>query len=309
MRRLRWCGVFAVIVAAGCAESQRWYEGLPPGEELIGFMSEGELDRLVSETSAALREAPAVARTDRPLRVAPPAWVNATDLPVARPAEFLDRYAELINSRVGGGIQFLRAARPTDATDTSPPGTTSAGEMQSPSPRGIPERADLVSRLLLQPGKDTDRDATLRLELSPLAGGRPIFDHASAVSLKQGVIRKARENETRRQESLADSQSRRWMLKDPRGEVVFARSDFGRYMAISERQVTAQDDGGLTLRFRVRAKRSLRLATQVTFLDRDGQQVEVSRPQLRSVSKGKRIEFTIRSQLPAERYLLHFDRY
>lgn len=308
MRHLRWCGVL-VVIASGCAESQRWYEGLPPGEELIGFMSEGELDRLVSETSAALRESPAVARTDRPLRVAPPQWVNATDVPVARPAEFLDRYAELINSRVGGGIQFLRAARAADPSDQSSPGASPPGNAQVSAPRGMAERADLMSRVLLQPGKDSDREATLRLELTPAAGARSIFDHSSAVTLKQGVIRKARENETRRQESLADSQSRRWMLKDERGEVVFARSDFGRYMAISERQVTTQDDGGLTVRFRVRAKRSLRLAAQVTFYDRDGQQVEVSRPQLRSVGKGKRSEYTFRSQLPAEQYLLHFDRY
>lgn len=296
MKATTWLYLGMMLLAGCAAPHEAEDEPLDPSAELIGFMSEGELDRLVDGTAEALRESPAVRDSAKARRVAPAEWTNATDVPVQRPAEFLDRYAELLNGRIGGSVQFER--RPWVTEDA-------AASMPS-------ERSDLRSRLTLMPGKEgsTDERLRLRLELFEGEATSAAFAHDEEFAVATPRVAAAKRAEKLRDEKLAKPAA---LAKRPAAapdlrELRYARSGIENRIALSSRRVSPLQGGGLEVAFRVVARRGIHLSVQAIFLNDAGEQVEVSRPKRYAMEEDARTVVTLRSQLPAKRYVLVFDR-
>jgi hypothetical protein len=337
------------VVLCGCAQPRTDYEDYAdapdPGDELIVLMTEGELDRLVDNMVDRLIASPQVRRADRPLRVAPPEWTNATDVPVGRPAEFVDRFTALINGRTGSTVQFIRrpwvleeVAQSVDSVRTPPDGADDAEEMAGDSTKaamgddgaagGDAEAAeasdspndgmisvgsapaDFASRLTLLPAGESDTAESLGLRLE-------LFEHSATQSLVTAdesflvlpeLVREVREVEQVRETVLAEARSARRTYRDPHGELRFGDDDLPKYIAMSARRAGLIDGERLELAFRVGARRPTRLLAQVSFYDDAGRRVEVTRPYVRVLRPGDRSTFVIRSQLPATAYLLFLDR-
>ncbi|MDL1863529.1 hypothetical protein FBR04_21260 [Betaproteobacteria bacterium PRO7] len=301
------------LCGGGCAgPHEPDFDGPEPGDELIGFMSEGELDRIVRGTAAALAESPPVQSADRAQSIAPPDWINATDLPVSRPGEFIDRYTDLLNGRVGGALQFDRrpwVAADAQLVDARRDETAVPSEPAADPPGAAPLEHDLKARLTLAPtAKDpTDERAQLALELFDATGNR-VFAHAEQFDVRGVAVERAKKTEQKRQERMIEAEQRRWVSTDPRGEVRFSRDDYSKRIALSRRELRKFAGDRLEVSFRVEALRSTKLIVQATFLDESGRQVEVSRPVLVRLKKRQGALVQIVSQLPAERYILYIDR-
>ncbi|MCK6486093.1 MAG: hypothetical protein L6R00_18360 [Phycisphaerae bacterium] len=315
---MRWAATHLLplvflLPSAGCgAPHDPDFDGPEAGDELIGFMSEGELDRVIRGTAAALAELPPAQSADRARTIAPPDWINATDLPVSRPGEFIDRYTELLNGRIGGALRFDRRPWVTAAAQVAeghPDGGAAPSGPAGEAPEVAPIEHDLRARLTLAPTADdpTDRRAQLGLELFDASGNR-VFAHAEEFDVRGVTVARAMKTEQKRQERLVEAEQRRWGSTDPRGEVRFSKDDFAKRITMSRRELRKHAGDRLEVSFRVEALRSTKLIVQATFLDESGRQVEVSRPVLVRLKKRQGALVQIVSQLPAERYILYIDR-
>jgi hypothetical protein len=174
----------AAVVAcvAGCGDPRSDREPRP-GESLVGIMREGELERIATEAAAALRNSQLSAHAARPLRVAPPDWRNATDVPVDQPAAFVDEFTSRINDRCGANVQFLR--RPWVRSGATPEQEGAAGAARSaesaaaaPAPESPTAAmpADYQSRITLLPHpKRPGRSLRLRTEILAADGADRVF--------------------------------------------------------------------------------------------------------------------------------------
>ncbi len=146
-------------------------------------MREGELERLATEAAAALRNSRLSAGADRPLRIAPPDWRNATDVPVDRPAAFVDEFTGRINDRCGANVQFLRRPWVRSGATAQPEGPAnearpdeSAAPARAPDPPAAAMPADYHSRITLLPDpKRPGRSLRLRTEILAADGEDRVF--------------------------------------------------------------------------------------------------------------------------------------
>jgi hypothetical protein len=272
----------------------REYNLPPPGGSLIGVMTEAALDDLVTAMATALRESSLAQSATRTRFIAPPGWINATDIPFDRPAEFIDALTERINARCGANVQFLR--RPWVMNEMSPE------EAVRPS--------DYPSRLtLLPPEKKSDRRLRLRLEIFAPGGSEIAFSHTEEFDADEARLTRARRDDRQRETILEEARIIQKAEHFVGGEVRFASSSLTKSLGVSGIETRPIGDGRLDFRARVISRRgNQRVLIQAYFYDAEGHAVEVSRPLVRRLSTARQTPLRITSQLPAVRCLVMFEK-
>ncbi|MCK6458144.1 MAG: hypothetical protein L6Q92_16640 [Phycisphaerae bacterium] len=296
MRRLLLIAV-ALAGLAGCGEeTARVGDRVipPPGGSLVDVMTEGDLDRIASALAAALRRSEASVSAARPMRIAPPEWRNATDLPVDRPAGFIDALTGMVNDRVGANLQFLR--RPWIDDDATV--------------EEIAAQSDYRSRLTLLPDKQRGTARLrLRLELTAPDSSGPAFLHEEVFAADPTLLARARQADRKRETRLEEARIERPTREVAEtAEVRFTRDKLAERIRVSRSSARKRPHGRLEFesRLTLRAGRQ-RVAVQVFFYDAEGYQVEVSRPLIRELRGGRPSALKIVSQLPAERCVVLID--
>jgi hypothetical protein len=299
--RVRWSGMIgsaglALLLTACAGPGARTTDGraAEPGSALVGLMTEGELDRVADATATALRSSKLASSAGAPIKIAPPDWVNAANVPVDQPAVFLDAFTGMVNDRSGANVQFAR--RPWVRPD-APPGEVLAS-------------SDLRSRVSVLPDrKRSDRTLILRTEVLD-AGGRATFSHDEPFAVVPSAVAKARKVEEKREVQLEEAKEEYREPISESGEVRFARGSLSSKVRISRSPPTKLPDGRLRFKARFRPNASkLRIAVQAFFYDAEGRPVEVSRRVLLQLRAGRGSDVEITSQLPADRCVIMVDRY
>lgn len=285
-------------LVSGCEErkSKVREEGDRPaaGEGLVGMMTEGELDRLATSTAAALRESPIAARASAPIHVAPPVWRNATDVPVDQPAEFLDTFTGLVNDRVGANLQFVR--RPWVRAEGA-------------NTEGLPG-ADFQSRVSVLPTREgSSRSMKLRTELLRPGSNDVAFAHDDEFRLAEGRVAKAKKRDVERAEKLEKARAEQTPIPAAGGEIRYARKSLRERIRVTQPAVRKLPDGRLQFNARFLATERTKVSVQVFYYDAAGNAVEVARPELREMRKGRPYGFGMTSQLPADSYVILIDKY
>lgn len=289
--------LIALCLAAGCAPAGpkvRTDGSVEPGTALVGLMTEGELDRVAGGTAAALRSSNIATAASGPVKVAPPEWINATDVPVEQPAAFIDAFTSMVNDRSGANVQFVR--RPW--------------VRENASQQELLASSDLRSRLSVLPDKKgSDRKLILRTEVLD-GGGRPTFTHDELFTVVPASVTKAKKAAEKQQVKLEESKNEYAQTISEAGEVRFAKGSLSSKVRISRDPPTRLPDGRLryAAKFRPNSK-SFRVAVQLFFYDKDGNLVEVSRRVLKELQSGHATLIDVTSQMPADRCVILVDRY
>jgi len=293
----RLATLICMSLFAGCAPAGpkvRTDGSVEPGTALIGLMTEGELDRVAGSTAAALRSSNIAASASAPVKIAPPDWINAADVPVDQPAAFIDAFTGMVNDRSGANVQFVRRPWVRD----------------NASQQEVLASSDLRSRLSVLPDKKgSDRKRILRIEVLD-GSGRPTFTHDESFSVVPTKVAKATKAAEKQQVKLEEAKDEYSQPIAETGEVRFVRGSLSSKVRISRDPPTRLPDGRLRYAAKFRPNSSkFRVALQLYFYDKEGNLVEVSRRVLKELQSGHATLIDVTSQLPANRCVILIDRY